>query len=244
MMVRQVFLIKNNDYFQFCQEKKEIPRPHTIQSFSELTLDFLMTSAIAELNFHLLFQSTNKPIRNIIGEAPRRVQDLIPVAKMLMTKTMGQDWWKHADEIVKTERLSVHGFSAESDNDVFSMQILDHCSGITKFIFESHMRQMVDPMMSKISMMIFKELDFIPTFTTEMLMTVSGIQIKLVKDRKHNHFLLNLKDLSEEVRIMDLKKNNLKYDVVYEAITSLIKFGDVLPTKNCNLPPAVEYNSV
>ena len=214
-----------------------------MQSFAELTKDFLMTSAIAELNFHLLFQSTNKPIRNIIGEAPRRVSDLLPVARMLMTKTMGSDWWRYADEIVKTERLSVYGYPAEKDNDVFSMHILDHDSGITKFIFESHTRQMVDPMISKVSTLIFKDLDFNPTFSTEMMISVSGIPIKLVKDKKHNHFLLNLKDLSEEVRIMDTKKNDMKYDVVYEAITSMIQFGDILPTKNCNLPPAIDYTS-
>ena len=103
---------------------------------------------------------------------------------------MGTEWWTYANEIVKTDQLTLAGTSTREDDNIAAMKIYDHDSKMTKFIFEFHVKQITDPSLSKIAMSIYNNKDFIPSLNSEMMLLASNSDIKVIKDVKYNNFMM------------------------------------------------------
>ena len=224
-----------------------IPKPQTVQSFSELTKDFLLTSSVYETNFHLLYASlgcSDKKIREVIGNAPRRITTLLPEIQKLVLNTMGNNWFKYADRIVITKRLSIMGFPQPDDDNIFAIKVHDYEDDITKFVFEFQQKQIVDPLISIIAKTIFDDHDFVPTMDTEVTMDVAKVSLKILYDRKPNNFIYNMHQLDNEVHLHSFKKGNKKYDVLKQTVTSILQFGEKISTRDAYLSAPIDFSIV
>ena len=226
------------------QKIEKIPKPQSTNSFVELTKDLLLSSAVMETNFHLLYQSfccSDRKIRGIVGDAPRKVSVLLSEIEKFVTKTMGKAWKDCADKIVTVTRLSIMGLSQNEDENISVLKINHHEENFRKFVFEFQLGIMVDPLVSFVAKSMFDEYNFIPTTKTAELLKAANVTPRVLFERKHNNFVLNLCDLDEEVDRKNLAKGDKRFDVLEETINSLISFGRKIKLRDGFLSAPVDY---
>ena len=226
------------------QAKKMVPKPQSTCSFAELSKDFLLSSAIMETNFHLLFQATgcsDRRIQEIIGDAPRKVNDLLIEIEKFVSNTMGKAWLECTDRIVTTTRSSILGLNHDDDDNIAVIKINDHEEKFQKFVFEFQLKQMIDPSISSVAKAFFEECNFVPTYKTSTLLSATSTKPRILFERKHNNFILNLCDLDKEVERRNLKKGDKRFDVLSETLDSLIVFGNKIQLKNGFLSAPIDY---
>ena len=155
---------------------------------------------------------------------------------------MGAEWIKHVDNVCISERLAITGPPMETDDDISHLKIHDHENNITKIVFEWHVRQIVDPLLSKVAFSIFKDNLFMPNEKTMDMVKVSQFRIKYHYDRKYNNFCLNFCGLDNEVQALNYKVGDTKYDILEEVINSLIKCGPVIKIDCGHISPPIDYS--
>lgn len=226
------------------QKNEKIPNPQSTNSFVELTKDLLFSSAVMETNFHLLYQSfgcSDRKIREIIGDAPRKVNVLLSEIDKFINKTMGKAWTDGADKIVTVTRLSIMGLSQNEDENISVLKINHREENFRKFVFEFQIGVLVDPLVSFVAKTLFEEYNFIPTNKTAGLLKAANVSPRILYERKHNNFILNLCDLDEEVDRKNLTKGDKRFDVLDETIHSLISFGSKIKLRDGFLSAPIDY---
>ena len=198
-----------------------------------------------ETNFHLLFQATgcsDRVMREIIGDAPRKVNCLIKIIEDFVTKTMGKPWLDCAKQMVSTTRLSIMGLRQDEDENIAVIKINNHEDNFKKFVFEFQLRTMTDTSISAVAKALFEEDEFVPTNNTSVLLSVANMSPRITFERKHNNFILNLCDLDDEVERRNLKKGDKRYDILNEAIDSLINFNRKIKLRDGFLSESIDYS--
>ena len=218
--------------------------PHSMASFAELTKDFLMTSAVFELNFKILMTNEKIKFRDIITNAPRPLEVLLPKVVNLCENLMGKQWNEDISDMVITERLSVNGFPTKEDESCSHLKIKNQETGITHFAHEFHVKWMTDPMMSRVTRAIFREYDFIPSKKTRTLANTAGHKINVIMERKYHNFVLNMKDLDNQVHQLNLGSGDKRYEVLMQTINSIVCLGEAINTSNAEMDAPIDYSSV
>ena len=132
----------------------------------------------------------------------------------------------------------------EDDDEISHMKIFDHNNNVSKMVFEWHVRQIIDPLLSSVAMAIFKENLFVPNIGTKRMIDASQFKIKYHYDRKYNNFAHNFFDLDNEVQALNYKAGDTKYDILNEIINSLIKMGPISKLDCTRLSPPIDYSNV
>lgn len=221
-----------------------IPMPHTMASFAELTKDFLLTSAMFEINFKILVSIDGNNFRDIITCAPRSVDALLPKIVKLCENLMGKQWNDDSKDMVIVERLSVGGIIVDEDEPCSHIKIKDHQRNMNYFMHEFHIRWITDPMISSVANKVFHDFDFTPTKSTRILANTAGFKINVTMERKYHNFVLNMKNLDDQVHMLDIRKGDKRYDVLLQTIQSIIRLGDAIETKNTDMDAPIDYSNV
>ena len=181
-------------------------------------------------------------MREIIGDAPRKVNCLIKIIEDFVTKTMGKPWLDCAKQMVSTTRLSIMGLRQDEDENIAVIKINNHEDNFKKFVFEFQLRTMTDTSISAVAKALFEEDEFVPTNNTSVLLSVANMSPRITFERKHNNFILNLCDLDDEVERRNLKKGDKRYDILNEAIDSLINFNRKIKLRDGFLSESIDYS--
>ena len=220
-----------------------IPMPHTMASFAELTKDFLFTAAVFELNFKMLMMNEKANIRSIVTHAPRSVDVLLPNVVKLCENLMGKQWNEDSNDMIISERLSVGGNPVDNDEPCSHIRIKDHQSNIIYYVHEFHIRWMADPMISRMAKKIFYDFDFSPSKNTRLLANTAGFKVNVTMERKYHNFVINMRSLDEQVYMLDLRRGDKRYDVLFQTIMSIINFGKIIKITDTDMDAPIDYSN-
>ena len=224
--------------------KKMIPKPQSMASFAELTKEFLLTSAVFEINFKILAMIEENKFRDIITNAPRSLDVLLPKVVKLCEVLMGKKWNEDISDMVIAEKLSVNGIPSHEGESCSHIKIKNHKNGIIYFVHEFHIKWIVDPMISRVAKTIFNELDFTPTKATRILANTAGYKIKVTMERKYHNFVINMKNLDDQVHLLSLGAGDKRYDVLLQTINSIVRLEDAIETSNTEMDAPIDYSTV
>ena len=217
--------------------EREIPNRFTCEDFVYQISNFVFTSIVAEINFSIAVKMAGHNFVNTISDAPRETKHIFNTLDNLIKVFNNQTQLDFLNDMVKFNKLTMHGFKMEDGATQKLLMIKDHDNGTTKFIAEFQIKGMFNPSLSVVARRVFEDYNFEPSIDTREILKLSNIGVNIEKVSRHSNMAINFMEIADQVSKADMKKNDKLYDVLSQCFDCIINFNPITKCPENNIGP-------